>query len=183
MEKTTKILILPLVMTFFFIETYSQNNEIIVDISEQRLYLYNNDNLVQSFPVSTSKYGEGQIENSFKTPLGLHEIKEKIGDNVPINTIFTARVNTNKVAEIQINPNDTEDDFVTSRILWLDGLENGINRGVGVDSYGRYIYIHGTHEEGLIGQKASHGCIRMFNNDVIELFDMVSEGTKVQIRA
>ena len=183
MEKSTKILIFSVVMTFFFTESYSQNNEIIVDISEQRLYLYNNDNLVQSFPVSTSKYGEGQIENSFKTPLGLHEIKEKIGDKAPINTIFTARVNTNKVAEIQINPNDTEDDFVTSRILWLDGLENGINRGVGVDSYGRYIYIHGTHEEGLIGQKASHGCIRMFNNDVIELFDMVSEGTKVQIRA
>ncbi len=183
MEKSTKILIFSVVMTFFFTESYSQNNEIIVDISEQRLYLYNNDNLVQSFPVSTSKYGEGQIENSFKTPLGLHEIKEKIGDKAPINTIFTARVNTNKVAEIQINPNDTEDDFVTSRILWLDGLENGINSGVGVDSYSRYIYIHGTHEEGLIGQKASHGCIRMFNNDVIELFDMVSEGTKVQIRA
>ena len=170
-------------MTFFSTESHSQNNEIIVDISEQRLYLYNNDNLVQSFPVSTSKYGEGQIENSFKTPLGLHEIKEKIGDKEPINTIFTARENTNKIAEIQINPNDTENDFVTSRILWLDGLENGINRGVGVDSYSRYIYIHGTHEEGLIGQKASHGCIRMFNNDVIELFDMVSEGTKVQIRA
>ena len=172
-----------LIMTFFFTESYSQNNEIIVDISEQRLYLFNNDNLVQSFPVSTSKYGEGQIENSFKTPLGLHEIKEKIGDKALINTIFIARENTNKRAEIQINPNDTEDDFVTSRILWLDGLENGINRGVGVDSFSRYIYIHGTHEEGLIGQKASHGCIRMFNNDVIELFDMVSEGTKVQIRA
>ena len=183
MEKTTKILIYSLVITFFFVESYSQNNEIIVDISEQRLYLYNNDNLVQSFPVSTSKYGEGQIENSFKTPLGLHEIKEKIGDKALINTIFNARENTNKIAEIQINPNDTEDDFVTSRILWLDGLENGINRGVGVDSYSRYIYIHGTHEEGLIGQKASHGCIRMFNNDVIELFDMVSEGTKVEIRA
>ena len=182
MEKSTKILICSVVMTLFFTKSYSQNNEIIVDISEQRLYLYNNDNLVQSFPVSTSKYGEGQIENSFKTPLGLHEIKEKIGDKAPINTIFTARENTNKIAEIQINPNDTEDDFVTSRILWLDGLENGINRGVGVDSYSRYIYIHGTHEEGLIGQKASHGCIRMFNNDVIELFDMVSEGTKVQIR-
>ena len=183
MEKSIKILIYSLVMTFFFTESYSQNNIIIVDISEQRLYLYNNDNLVQSFPVSTSKYGEGQIENSFKTPLGLHEIKIKIGDKAPINTIFTARVNTNKTAEIQITPNDTEDDFVTSRILWLDGLENGINRGFGVDSYSRYIYIHGTHEEGLIGQKASHGCIRMFNNDVIDLFDMVSEGTKVQIRA
>ena len=183
MEKSTKILIISIVMMFFSTESFSQNNEIIVDISEQRLYLYNNNNLVQSFPVSTSKYGEGQIENSFKTPLGLHEIKEKIGDKAPINTIFTARENTNKIAEILINSNDTEDDFVTSRILWLDGLENGINRGVGVDSYSRYIYIHGTHEEGLIGQKASHGCIRMFNNDVIELFDMVSEGTKVQIRA
>ena len=183
MEKSIKILIYSLVMTFFYTESYSQNNIIIVDISEQRLYLYNNDNLVQSFPVSTSKYGEGQIENSFKTPLGLHEIKIKIGDKAPINTIFTARVNTNKTAEIQVNPNDTEDDFVTSRILWLDGLENGLNRGVGVDSYSRYIYIHGTHEEGLIGQKASHGCIRMFNNDVIDLFDLVSEGTKVQIRA
>ena len=181
MEKSTKILICSIVMTFFSTESHSQNNEIIVDISEQRLYLYNNDNLVQSFQVSTSKYGEGQIENSFKTPLGLHEIKEKIGDKAPINTIFTARENTNKRAEIQINPNDTEDDFVTSRILWLDGLENGINRGVGVDSYSRYIYIHGTHEEGLIGQKASHGCIRMFNNDVIELFDMVSELSLIHI--
>ncbi len=77
MEKSTKILICSVVMTFFFTKSYSQNNEIIVDISEQRLYLYNNDNLVQSFPVSTSKYGEGQIENSFKTPLGLHEIIDR----------------------------------------------------------------------------------------------------------
>ena len=182
MEKNIKILIFSFVLTFFITKVYSQNNIIIVDISEQRLYLYSNNDLIQSFPVSTSKYGEGQIENSFKTPLGLHEIKEKIGHKAPINTIFTARVNTNKRADVQIKQNDTEDDFVTSRILWLEGLEDGINRGLGVDSYNRYIYIHGTHEEGLIGQKASHGCIRMFNNDVIELFDIVSEGTKVQIR-
>ena len=182
MEKNIKILIFSFVLTFFITKVYSQNNIIIVDISEQRLYLYSNNYLIQSFPVSTSKYGEGQTENSFKTPLGLHEIKEKIGHKAPINTIFTARVNTNKRADVQIKQNDTEDDFVTSRILWLDGLEDGINRGLGVDSYNRYIYIHGTHEEGLIGQKASHGCIRMFNNDVIELFDIVSEGTKVQIR-
>ena len=182
MEKNIKILIFSFVLTFFITNAYSQNNIIIVDISEQRLYLYSNNDLIQSFPVSTSKYGEGQTENSFKTPLGLHEIKEKIGHKAPINTIFTARVNTNKLADVQIKQNDTEDDFVTSRILWLEGLEDGINRGLGVDSYNRYIYIHGTHEEGLIGQKASHGCIRMFNNDVIELFDIVSEGTKVQIR-
>ena len=182
MEKNIKILIFSFVLTFFITKLYSQNNIIIVDISEQRLYLYSNNDLIQSYPVSTSKYGEGQTENSFKTPLGLHEIKEKIGHKAPINTIFTARVNTNKRADVQIKQNDTEDDFVTSRIMWLDGLEDGINSGLGVDSYNRYIYIHGTHEEGLIGQKASHGCIRMFNNDVIELFDIVSEGTKVQIR-
>ena len=182
MEKNIKILIFSFVLTFFITKVYSQNDIIIVDISEQRLYLYSNNDLILSYPVSTSKYGEGQTENSFKTPLGLHEIKEKIGHKAPINTIFTARVNTNKRADVQIEQNDTEDDFVTSRILWLDGLEDGINRGLGVDSYNRYIYIHGTHEEGLIGQKASHGCIRMFNNDVIELFDIVSEGTKVHIR-
>ena len=182
MEKNIKILIFSFVLTFFITKVYSQNDIIIVDISEQRLYLYSNNDLILSYPVSTSKYGEGQTENSFKTPLGLHEIKEKIGHKAPINTIFTARVNTNKRADVQIKQNDTEDDFVTSRILWLEGLEDGINRGLGVDSYNRYIYIHGTHEEGLIGQKASHGCIRMFNNDVIELFDIVSEGTKVHIR-
>ena len=78
---------------------------------------------------------------------------------------------------------DTEDDHVTSRILWLDGKEEGFNRGKGIDSFQRYIYIHGTHEEGLIGKKASHGCIRMFNNDVVTLYEYVKEGTKVYIRA
>jgi lipoprotein-anchoring transpeptidase ErfK/SrfK len=137
---------------------------------------------VESFPISTSKYGEGSIENSFKTPLGFHEIKEKIGDNVLVNTIFVARNNTGKVANIIESPINTESDHVTSRILWLNGLESGINSGPGVDSYSRYIYIHGTHEEGLIGQKASHGCIRMFNNDVVYLYDIVEKGTKVYIR-
>ena len=89
----------------------------------------------------------------------------------------------NKSAKIIKDVIDTEDDHVTSRILWLDGLELGRNKGEGIDSYNRYIYIHGTHEEGLIGQKASHGCIRMFNNDVIDLFDRVQEGTYVLIKA
>ena len=186
MEKNFKILAYLFYFIFVSVDLSSKDalsSSIIVDISEQRLYLMNDNNLIQSFPVSTSKFGEGQIENSYKTPLGYHEIKEKIGHNAPINTIFTARVNTQKKAKIQKDPNNTDDDFVTSRILWLDGLEEGINKGPGVDSYNRYIYIHGTHEEGLIGQKASHGCIRMFNNDVIELFEIVKEGTKVYIRA
>ena len=113
----------------------------------------------------------------------MHEIKEKIGDGAKINTIFVSRINTQKQTEIISIRQATEDDHVTSRILWLDGLEEGINKGPGVDSYNRYIYIHGTHEEGLIGEKASHGCIRMFNNDVIYLYDIVNKGTKVYIKA
>ena len=113
-----------------------------------------NNKAVDSFPVSTSKYGEGSIENSFKTPLGLHEIKDKIGQDVPLNTIFVSRINTRRQAIIIDPPLDSEDHFVTSRIMWLDGMEEGVNRGPGIDSYDRYIYIHGTHEEALIGQKA-----------------------------
>ena len=159
------------------------NVEIIVDISDQRLYLIENSRIIESYPISSSKYGEGNIENSFKTPLGRHIIKEKIGYGVPLNTIFVARVNTNKKANIIRSLDDSEDDYVTSRILWLDGLEEGINKGEGIDSFNRFIYIHGTHEEGLIGQKASHGCIRMFNNDVVKLYDIVKKGTKVYIKA
>ena len=160
-----------------------KNIEIIVDISDQRLYLIENSRTIESYPISSSKYGEGSIENSFKTPLGNHIIKEKIGNGVPLNTIFVARVNTNVKADIIRSLDDSEDDYVTSRILWLDGLEQGINKGEGVDSFNRFIYIHGTHEEGLIGQKASHGCIRMFNNDVVRLYDVVKKGTKVYIKA
>ncbi|MAU69543.1 MAG: hypothetical protein CMD40_00155 [Gammaproteobacteria bacterium] len=167
--------------------TFSMSNDkfdiaIIVDISEQRLYLHKNSLVIESFPISSSKYGEGSKENSFKTPLGDHKIKEKIGDNANLNTIFVSRINTHREAEIIDEQIDSDDDHVTSRILWLDGQEEGVNSGEGVDSFQRYIYIHGTHEEGLIGQKASHGCIRMFNDDVIYLYDMVKEGTKVYIR-
>ena len=88
----------------------------------------------------------------------------------------------NQVAEIVHERNNNENDYVTSRILWLDGLEEGHNKGGNVDSFKRYIYIHGTHEEGLIGEKASHGCIRMFNNDVIELFSYIPEDTEVNIK-
>ena len=159
------------------------DTNIIIDISEQRLYLIKNSSIIESFPISTSKFGEGSTENSFKTPLGNHKIKDKIGDNADLNTIFVSRINTKRKASIISEDIDSDDDHVTSRILWLDGLEDGLNRGKGIDSYNRYIYIHGTHEEGLIGQKASHGCIRMFNNDVIYLYDIVKEGTNVYIRA
>jgi len=152
-----------------------------IDISQQRLYLKQNDDLIKSYPISSSKYGEGSTENSNMTPLGLHVIKEKIGTDVPINTLFISRINTKRTVNIENSRKKTKDDHITSRILWLDGLEEGKNKGKGVDSYSRYIYIHGTHEEGLIGEKASHGCIRMLNNDVIDLYNYVNIGTEVYI--
>jgi len=179
MLKKKKILTLLL----FSVITYAESAHIEVDISEQRLYLIENNLIKASYPISTSKYGEGSIENSFKTPLGKHSIKEMIGEEAKINTIFTSRINTKRSATIIDQFEDTDNDYVTSRIMWLDGEEDGLNKGGNVDSFRRYIYIHGTHEEGLIGTKASHGCIRMFNYDVIELFNLVNIGTKVLIRA
>ena len=179
MLKKKKILTLLL----FSVITYAESVHIEVDISEQRLYLIENNLIKASYPISTSKYGEGSIENSFKTPLGKHSIKEMIGEEAKINTIFTSRINTKRSATIIDQFEDTDNDYVTSRIMWLDGEEDGLNKGGNVDSFRRYIYIHGTHEEGLIGTKASHGCIRMFNYDVIELFNLVNIGTKVLIRA
>ena len=179
MLKKKKILTLLL----FSVISYAESAHIEVDISEQRLYLMENSIIKASYPISTSKYGEGSIENSFKTPLGEHSIKEMIGEEAKINTIFTSRINTKRSATIIDQFEDTDNDYVTSRIMWLDGEEDGFNKGGNVDSFRRYIYIHGTHEEGLIGTKASHGCIRMFNYDVIELFNLVNIGTKVLIRA
>lgn len=170
-----------IILLFSAVNISAMTYKIDIDISQQRLYLKQNDNLIKSYPISSSKYGEGSTENSNMTPLGLHVIKEKIGTDVPINTLFISRINTKRTVNIENSRNKTKDDHITSRILWLDGLEEGKNKGKGVDSYSRYIYIHGTHEEGLIGEKASHGCIRMLNNDVIDLYNYVNIGTKVYI--
>jgi len=173
-----------ILVIFMSFNIFAENNLTIeIDISKQRLFLLDNMEIVRSYPISSSKYGEGSTQNSFKTPLGKHVIKEMIGNNAIKNTIFTSRINTKRQAEIIHDEAKSDNDYVTTRIMWLDGQEEGKNKGKGVDSYQRYIYIHGTHEEGLIGQKASHGCIRMFNSDVIELFNDVKKGTKVYIKA
>jgi len=152
-----------------------------VSILEQRLYLLDNGITIRSYPISSSAYGEGQIENSLQTPLGNHEVKEKIGTNVEKYQFFVSRKHVDQEADIIHEPIDSGDDFITTRIMWLTGLTEGFNKGGNVDSFNRFIYIHGTHEEGLIGKKASHGCIRMLNHDVLELFEMIPAKTAVKI--
>ena len=154
---------------------------IYVDINSQTLSYIVKGTVSKKYNISSSYYGTGSEANSLKTPLGKHEIYKKIGNELPINAILKGRVWNGAIADIIEGPIDTDYDHVTSRILWLDGLEEGKNRGNGVDSRNRYIYIHGTAEEGLIGKPASDGCIRMYNNEVIELFELVSEKTQVWI--
>ena len=152
-----------------------------VDIDTQSLLYIKKGTVFKKYSISSSYYGTGSTENSLKTPLGRHEIYKKIGNGLPSNAILKGRVWNGAIADIITEPIDTDFDHVTSRILWLDGLEVGKNKGEGIDSRDRYIYIHGTAEEGLIGKPASDGCIRMYNDDVIELFDLVDEKAQVWI--
>jgi hypothetical protein len=152
-----------------------------VDIDTQSLLHIKKGTVLKHYSISSSYYGTGSKENSLKTPLGRHEIYKKIGDDLPNNAILKGSVWNGAIADIIVEPLDTDFDHVTSRILWLDGLEVGKNKGKGIDSRERYIYIHGTAEEGLIGKPASDGCIRMYNEDVIELFDLVDEKAQVWI--
>ena len=157
--------------------------EIEISITNQELILRDDSGVIKTYKISTSKFGEGSTENSFKTPLGKHEIKKMIGKDVIIGGRFIGRVHTGEVFPIYSDQEIyVKEDVVQSRILWLSGLEDNINKGIGVDSFARYIYIHGTPEEWLLGSKASKGCIRMSNKDVIELFEKVHEGMIVNIK-
>jgi lipoprotein-anchoring transpeptidase ErfK/SrfK len=155
---------------------------LVVRTDEQLLYVWEAGRLRERFAVSTAARGVGNREGSLQTPLGLHRVAQKIGDAVPAGTVFRGRENTGEVAPVLRGAGETAPgDRVTSRILWLEGLESGINQGGDVDSFSRYIYIHGTDEEGRIGTPASHGCVRMRNQDVIGLFAQVPLNTLVLI--
>tara|TARA_Y100000816_G_scaffold68292_1_gene45567 strand:+ start:86 stop:613 length:528 start_codon:yes stop_codon:yes gene_type:complete len=171
-----------LYILFFFVQLITAM-EIEISITNQELILRDDSGVIKTYKISTSKFGEGSTENSFKTPLGKHEIKKMIGKDVIIGGRFIGRVHTGEVFPIYSDQEIyVKEDVVQSRILWLSGLEDNINKGIGVDSFARYIYIHGTPEEWLLGSKASKGCIRMSNKDVIELFDKVHEGMIVNIK-
>lgn len=151
----------------------SPQTRIEISIRGQTLKVKRQGKTLRSFPVSSSRFGLGSEEGSNKTPLGKFQVVQKIGHDLPSGTIFRSRV--------PLKPGDPlpeTEDWITSRILWLEGLEEH-----NANTRDRYIYIHGTKHEDKIGTPDSHGCIRMRNADVIELFQLVDEGTPVIIRA
>jgi len=144
-----------------------------IDVSAQRLDLLSrHGNTLLSWPVSTSRYGIGTREGSFMTPPGRFIIGEKIGNGEPPWTIFKGRVSTGHTAQ----PGGSED-LILSRILWLEGMD-----AENKNSRERYIYIHGTNQEELIGTPVSHGCIRLRNDHIVDLYDRVEVGTAVIIK-
>lgn len=149
----------------------SAQAQIQVSVTDQRMRLLGADGAVRNFPVSTSAFGIGFKEGSMKTPLGRFRIAKKIGAGLRIGTVFKSRKPVSPSAK---HPPDA--DLIVSRILWLDGLGRR-----NANSYRRFIYIHGTNHEDQIGEPASHGCVRMKNADVVELFDLVEVGALVVI--
>ena len=157
------------------------DNLLFISIENQKMYRIQSKDIIETYDISTSKYGIGNQMGSNKTPTGLHKINSKYGHKTPVNGRMIGRVFYGQIAKIFSDTTTSKTDDITSRILWLEGLENGINKGNNIDSYKRYIYIHGTSEEGRIGIPSSHGCIRMKNKDVIDLFNEVAIGTFVLI--
>ena len=147
-----------------------------VNIAQQTVSLFKDHKFVKQYPCSTSRFGIGQQEDSNCTPLGLHRIAEKIGAGEPAGTVFKARAIVGHTAQRQY-----ADAKITTRILWLEGLEPGFNRGGNVDSHRRYIYIHGTADQKSIGHPSSCGCVHLADADLIPLFDLLPSGTLVWI--
>ncbi len=159
---------------------------ITVNLAEQRLYVWEpaDDGMprqIARYLISSAALGAGERQGSFQTPRGRHQITEKIGGEAPIHAVFRARQPTGVIWSAESAAHQPGQDWILSRILWLSGLEPGKNLGGEVDTHARYIYIHGTADEARLGTPVSHGCIRMGNADIIELFEMIDVGTVVDI--
>jgi len=137
--------------------------------------------LLHSYAVSTSAKGLGEISGSYCTPRGRHIIRAKIGAGLPANTVLVRRRPTGEIYTPELGAQFPERDWILTRILWLSGCEKGFNRLGETDTMRRYIYIHGTPDNVRLGIPGSHGCIRMRNSDLVELFDLVPAGTEVDI--
>jgi len=152
-----------------------------IDLSRQRLRLYEGRTVVREYAVSTAARGAGEQNGSQQTPRGRHTIRAKIGRGAPAGTVFVSRRRTGEVYTKALRDRYPGRDWILTRILWLSGLEPGRNRRRDVDTMRRYIYLHGTPDDTQLGTPGSHGCVRMANPDIIELFDLVEPGTEVDI--
>lgn len=151
-----------------------------IDILRQRLRHYAGGRLLREYWVSTARNGHGEVMNSECTPRGRHAICEKIGAGAPPGSVFVGRRPTGEIYSPAFAATQPPGrDWILTRILWLSGLEAGVNLGGDVDSRARYIYLHGTPDETPLGVPGSRGCVRMRNRDIIELFDRVEVGDEV----
>lgn len=149
---------------------------LVVDVSSQTLSLFEQNRFVKKYSCSTSRFGIGQMEGSNCTPLGLHRVAEKIGGGGPAGTVFKSREVIGHTSQPEF-----ADEKITTRILWLAGLEPGFNQGGNVDSHARYIYIHGTADQSSLGHPSSCGCVHLADADLVPLFDLLPGGTLVWI--
>lgn len=156
-------------------------NYLDICIAGQQLTVYADGNPVQIYPVSTAKKGVGELMGSECTPTGWHKIRAKIGEEQPLNSVFVGRRTTGEIYSAELGRQNPQRDWILTRILWLGGLEPGKNRYGKVDTTWRYIYIHGCPDELMNGSPESHGCIRMKNADMLDLFDRIEVGVKVYI--
>ncbi|MBV1869546.1 MAG: L,D-transpeptidase [Gammaproteobacteria bacterium] len=152
-----------------------------VDAERQILSIRGSGFGEKDYCISTSAYGLGEQSGSFQTPRGRHVIRAKIGDGIPLNGVFIGRRYTGEIYSPKLGMQFPERDWILTRILWLSGCEPGVNRLGAVDSMRRYIYIHGTPDTEPMGKPASHGCIRMANKDLLELYDLVRLGCPIEI--
>ncbi|MBU1424809.1 MAG: L,D-transpeptidase [Gammaproteobacteria bacterium] len=158
--------------------------KIIIRIPTQTLELFDdNGMLLRGYRVSTGANGVGEENGSFCTPRGRHVIRAKIGAGQPENTVFVKRRPTGECYTPELGEQRAGSDWILTRILWLSGCESGFNRSGSCDTMRRRIYIHGTPEDTELGRPGSHGCVRMHNKELVELFDLVQAGTEVEIVA
>lgn len=152
-----------------------------ISINEQQLTLIENGRVKSTYSISTGKNGVGEQQGSGCTPRGWHCIRARIGAGLPINSVFVGRRPTGEIYSEELARQYPERDWILSRILWLSGLEVGKNRLGKVDTMARYIYLHGTPDDQPMGEPHSHGCIRMRNQDIVELFELLWADVRVNI--
>jgi hypothetical protein len=157
------------------------NRQLRIELERQQLSCLESGLEVAQYPVSTGLNGPGESQDSGCTPRGKHRVRIKIGANCPVNTVFVGRRPTGERYSELMAEQQPGRDWVLTRIIWLSGTESGFNRGGCVDTLRRYIYIHGTPDREPMGVPKSHGCIRMHNQDLIQLFDWVEPGMLVEI--